>query len=72
MLILDAAELEKLTGETTPGMQCKRLKQMGVTHRVRIDGYPIVTDEALKAFMGVSSPSKAEKGVINFKAIGNG
>ncbi len=72
MLILDSVELEKLTGETTPGMQCKRLGQMGVIHRVRIDGFPVVTKEALDAFMGVSSVAKAEKGVINFKAISNG
>jgi hypothetical protein len=55
MFILDEEELERLTGFTRKAAQVRALNQMGVPHRVRLDGQPIVTADAVNAFIGVIS-----------------
>lgn len=71
MFILDAEELQRLTGYGRKAEQCKALKAMGVPHRVRLDGHPIVTREAVNEYIGVSSGAKPEpeKFSINMAAI---
>jgi hypothetical protein len=41
-LFLDRAELKALTGRSRPGAQRRALAAMGVPHRVRPDGQPVV------------------------------
>ncbi|MDB6061521.1 MAG: hypothetical protein JWM78_1624 [Verrucomicrobiaceae bacterium] len=69
MFILDAEDLQRLTGTTQPTRQCKRLKVMGVPHRVRLDGHPIVTSDAVNEYTGVSSREKPDTFKINMAAI---
>lgn len=67
MFILDASELELLTGKKQPVAQAKALKAMGVPHRVRLDGSPVVTTDCVNEYLGVRKPD--EKGTINLKAL---
>lgn len=41
-MFLHAAELEFLTGKVRKAAQIKILQQMGIDHRVRPDGFPLV------------------------------
>lgn len=68
MFILDEEELFKLTGKRRKPDQCKALRAMGVPHRVRIDGAPIVTREGVNQYCGADA-KREEKATIDLRVI---
>lgn len=69
MFILDEEELIKLTGKKRRPDQCKALRTMGVPHRIRIDGTPIVTREAVNEYCGADATRREEKATIDLRVI---
>lgn len=67
MFILTPDELVLLTGKKQPGAQVRALAQMGVPHKVRPDGSPVVTTDCVNVYIGVKRPD--ETGKINLSAF---
>ncbi len=70
MFILNDNELKRLTGKIQKGPQCKALRLMGVAYGERLDGWPVVTREAVLNYTGVGK-TKAKKDAltINLDAL---
>ena len=67
MLILDDEELKKLPGKSQRASQCKALRLMGVRFGERLDGWPIVTKEAVLEYTDLSvDKDKPEVATLNW------
>ena len=51
-MFLTPAELAELTGYKLPGAQVRALRAMGIEHRIRPDGRPIVLRAHVEAMLG--------------------
>ena len=51
MALLTEFDLYRLTGKLQPRAQVAMLKKMGVPHKVRPDGMPIVTETAVEEYV---------------------
>lgn len=61
-LILSYAEVSAITGRSRYRAQAKALTRLGISHRVRPDGFPIVSRTHFEEIMGVefrTRPSSA-------------
>lgn len=67
MFILDDDELQRLTGKSQKRSQVKQLRLMGVRFAERLDGYPIVTKDAVLEYTGMAAnDSSQERGKLYF------
>ena len=71
MFILDDDELQRLTGKQQNNAMLKQLRQMGVRHAQRLDGWPIVTKDAVLEYTGVTLGAPVEaRATLNLSARG--
>jgi hypothetical protein len=57
-LILSHDELCMLTGRRRYSAQAKALARMGISHRLRPDGFPVVSRAHFEEIMGAESTSR--------------
>lgn len=60
-LILSHAELCAVTGRCRYRAQAKALARMGINHRIRPDGFPLVSRAHFEAIMGAEGPATTRK-----------
>lgn len=66
---LCADDLVILTGKKQSGAQCSALRRMGVKFGTRLDGSPVVTRDAVRAYTGEGASSNDDRPTINLQAI---
>lgn len=67
--ILSPTDLVRLTGKEHADAQRAELRRMGITFGERLDGTPVVTRDAVRAYTGERSANDADKPSINLKAL---
>lgn len=68
-LILSHEELSALTGRRRYRAQARALARMGITHRLRPDGFPIVSRAHFEQSMGLSPPPSERAVEPNWSAF---
>lgn len=66
-MFLTPDEIAALTGKQRPAAQIRALRSMGVDHRVRPDGRPVVLRAHVEALLGAIRPPKP-RGVPDWSA----
>ncbi len=69
MDFLTREQLEILTGFKLKSAQVRGLREMGIEHRVRPDGFPIVSTSHLETVLGGRAESKQSAREPNFGAL---
>lgn len=59
-LTLTAAELQEITGKRRYRAQARALAQMGISYRIRPDGFPLVARSHFDEIMGAESSRRRE------------
>lgn len=65
-LLLTQGELEDLTGFKNRGRQLEELRRLGIEHRERRDGFPLVSRRAFERAMGGEPDNAKEEFKLEF------
>lgn len=68
-MFLTPKDIEILTGYQYKAKQVKALRGMGIEHRVRADGFPLVSTSHIENVFGGSAESKQSKQEPNYGAL---
>jgi len=61
LLVLSHVELQAITGRNRYRAQARILARLGITYRLRPDGFPLVSRAHFEAIMGPDTPSPDRK-----------
>jgi hypothetical protein len=68
-LFLTPEEIKQLTGKEKRNAQIRALNQMGIVHKVRADGSPVVLESHVNKVLGGSVQTKNKEAEPNWGAM---